>query len=321
MKDIKDILENYTEEPSAGCWESIEQQLMGAPSSSQQSSGEGASSSEPFSSGMKDVLLQKSAAFWVKAAVIATTSVTVAVIATVAIVNAVNDEQTVIEAASQPIEQTVVLSNDTIISEETIQISDLEMTPVSKEKVVSATPASKEKSDASDKKQIATNSAHTPANPQVINQPQEIISSPQTSTATNNTAPESKKQEKAENNKPTTQQKEKLAEAPSRQEFITEYNEEPVSDETEPVKITIPNIITPNGDGYNDVFIISGIEQCEKAQLTILNLANKTVFQSNHYENNWGGDGLEDGVYYYHFFYTANGKSDRLSGTLIIKRK
>ena len=317
MKDIKDILENYTEVPSARCWESIEQQLIGAPSSSQQSSGEGASSSEPFSSGMKDVLLQKSAAFWVKTAVIATTSVTVAVVATVAIVNAVNDEPNVIESVSQPVEQTAILSNDTIISEDTAQFPTLEITTSSKEQPVSKVPVSKKESRISNSKQTATTPVHTNANSSSVNQPQETVSSSQTNPSNVNT-PEAKKTETAKNDKSTVQQKEILVE----EHNYRDYNEDIIaSEEATTPKIIIPNIITPNGDGYNDVLVITSIEECEKAQLVIMNSWNKTVFQSNHYENNWGGDGLEDGTYYYHFFYTIKGESNRISGSLMIKRQ
>ena len=62
--------------------------------------------------------------------------------------------------------------------------------------------------------------------------------------------------------------------------------------------ITIPNIITPNGDDMNDEFIIAGTD----TSLVILNIYNrwgKGVYQQIDYKNDWNGEGLNDGTYYY----------------------
>jgi len=59
----------------------------------------------------------------------------------------------------------------------------------------------------------------------------------------------------------------------------------------------VPNIFTPNGDNSNDTFFIRNLPANSK--LVITNRWGKQVFSSNNYQNNWTGDDVTDGVYYY----------------------
>ena len=97
---------------------------------------------------------------------------------------------------------------------------------------------------------------------------------------------------------------------------------EPLSsiDFTPPVALVIPNIITPNGDGYNDVFIIQGIEQTDHNRLIIRNSNGAIVFQTVNYRNDWGAPNLADGTYFYQFAYTLHGIDETRTGTLTIMR-
>ena len=66
----------------------------------------------------------------------------------------------------------------------------------------------------------------------------------------------------------------------------------------EPPTITIPNVMTPNGDGTNDFFVIRNLLQYDYRPLIIKNRWGKTVYESDQYNNDWNGRNVPDGVYY-----------------------
>jgi gliding motility-associated-like protein len=63
--------------------------------------------------------------------------------------------------------------------------------------------------------------------------------------------------------------------------------------------INIPNIITPNGDGKNDVLYITGLSSYPNSELLIFNRWGAEVYRSENYLNTWDGSGLAEGTYYY----------------------
>ncbi|MCZ4222600.1 Calx-beta domain-containing protein [Pedobacter rhodius] len=63
--------------------------------------------------------------------------------------------------------------------------------------------------------------------------------------------------------------------------------------------LTIPTLFTPNGDGTNDTFEIRGLNQYPGNTLQIINRWGNEVFHANDYQNNWTGEGLNEGTYYY----------------------
>lgn len=72
--------------------------------------------------------------------------------------------------------------------------------------------------------------------------------------------------------------------------------------ENDSIALVIPNVITPNNDGINDVFTIIGLE--ENYNLTIFNRWGKKVNSFSPYKNDWngenkGGNQLSEGTYYY----------------------
>jgi gliding motility-associated-like protein len=60
----------------------------------------------------------------------------------------------------------------------------------------------------------------------------------------------------------------------------------------------IPNVITPNGDHLNDYFMIDK-KLAGMLSMQIVNRWGKEVYSTDHYTNNWGGEGLSSGIYYY----------------------
>ncbi|MGD9993216.1 MAG: gliding motility-associated C-terminal domain-containing protein [Salinivirgaceae bacterium] len=84
----------------------------------------------------------------------------------------------------------------------------------------------------------------------------------------------------------------------------------------------IPQVITPNGDGKNDFFIVDDLETHAPASLLVFNRWGNQVYSSSDYQNNWGGisdkgDKLASDTYFYALQY-ANGKV--FKGFIVIKR-
>jgi len=67
----------------------------------------------------------------------------------------------------------------------------------------------------------------------------------------------------------------------------------------------IPDVITPNGDGQNDVFKVSTVGTTT-SKMEIYNRWGRKVYEQAGYANNWGGDNQPAGVYYY-LLTTTNG--------------
>ncbi|MBO9728300.1 MAG: gliding motility-associated C-terminal domain-containing protein, partial [Chitinophaga sp.] len=63
--------------------------------------------------------------------------------------------------------------------------------------------------------------------------------------------------------------------------------------------LSFPNVITPNGDGKNERFIIGGLEKYPGAAMYIFNRWGGQVYQSKDYHNDWDGSNLNEGTYYY----------------------
>lgn len=66
----------------------------------------------------------------------------------------------------------------------------------------------------------------------------------------------------------------------------------------EPRDLFIPNVITPNGDGTNDYFVIVGREAYDRIEVIIVNRWGNEVYKNNNYKDEWDGHGLSEGTYY-----------------------
>lgn len=58
------------------------------------------------------------------------------------------------------------------------------------------------------------------------------------------------------------------------------------------------NVITPNGDGNNDVFVVEGIEKGTWI-LEVYNRWGKRVYSDKEYKNTWNPEGLNEGIYFF----------------------
>jgi gliding motility-associated-like protein len=63
--------------------------------------------------------------------------------------------------------------------------------------------------------------------------------------------------------------------------------------------IVVPNVLTPNEDGTNDILVIKGLDEYLSNELTIVNRWGNQVFYMKNYDNSFTGDKLQDGVYFY----------------------
>lgn len=61
-----------------------------------------------------------------------------------------------------------------------------------------------------------------------------------------------------------------------------------------------PNVFTPNGDAFNPVFDIGAEAASGNWQLEVYNRWGRQVYQADPYLNDWDGDDLTNGTYYYH---------------------
>ncbi|WP_222539327.1 YDG domain-containing protein [Pedobacter polysacchareus] len=69
------------------------------------------------------------------------------------------------------------------------------------------------------------------------------------------------------------------------------------------VKIKATNILSPNGDGYNDKWIIENIDVYPNNEVKIFDKAGRQIYSKRGYDNTWdgtlNGTALSEGTYYY----------------------
>lgn len=68
-------------------------------------------------------------------------------------------------------------------------------------------------------------------------------------------------------------------------------------------RVGITNLITPNGDGFNDYFKIFHIDNHSPCQVSIFSRDGMLIYSSTNYDNRWdgkyNGNPLPEGVYYF----------------------
>ena len=64
-------------------------------------------------------------------------------------------------------------------------------------------------------------------------------------------------------------------------------------------EIIIPNVVTPNGDGFNDTFSIKNLEQFDNVSLQLFNRWGNNIYETGNYVNDYSFGDQPDGVYFY----------------------
>jgi gliding motility-associated-like protein len=94
-----------------------------------------------------------------------------------------------------------------------------------------------------------------------------------------------------------------------------------ICSQPEPPIIIIPNVLTPNGDGSNDIFVIRNLLVYDYRKIVIFNRWGKAVYTSEGYNNDWDGKGVSDGVYFVVVTILNNGVLEEHTGNITILGK
>lgn len=97
-----------------------------------------------------------------------------------------------------------------------------------------------------------------------------------------------------------------------------QWTEFSLSDEC-PDDVSLPNVITPNGDGLNEVFKIEGLEFYKQNALKIYDRWGNIIYQTDDYKNDWSGIDQPSGTYFYVLIFGDEKKSES-HGTLTLLR-
>ena len=116
---------------------------------------------------------------------------------------------------------------------------------------------------------------------------------------------------------------------PSDQQALTTTNRS-VSVAADTLKLNdliFSDFISPNGDGYNDHFVIVNVQNYVGNSLKIFNRWGELVYEADDYQNDWDGTNnaggalsdnkLTDGVYFFQFY---DGIGNNVSGKITLKR-
>jgi gliding motility-associated-like protein len=87
-------------------------------------------------------------------------------------------------------------------------------------------------------------------------------------------------------------------------------------------EIVIPTLITPNGDSKNEYFVIQGLENLGKTELTVFDRRGSRIFRNSDYDNKWNGVDYNEKPLvndtYFFILKSTSGKS--YSGYVVIRK-
>ncbi len=93
----------------------------------------------------------------------------------------------------------------------------------------------------------------------------------------------------------------------------------------EPSDLTLPTGLTPNQDGFNDGYVILGLDQYDRVAITVYNRWGNSVYSNDSYTNNWvgrndNGDDLANGTYYVVVVATRGSETKELNSFVDLRR-
>ena len=314
-KHIKELFEAYNEQPSVDCWDKLLTHLDTLPTTPDAGSSSATSSSNV--AGVSQFIGSVAG----KVSIVATSVVAICGLVYMVFVNdsevVENDEQhTEITENStdlipQEVQDTTYFPSETYPQEQISENIVILQTAVKDTgKTISQTPT--------ENSHVIENSSPIVSTP--------IVSSPQNqNVATHETPKKSNPTEKPQNKEDNTAQTNQTQKEDPKQ--LSPSNDILKEDETtkEPpkgvdVQLRISNFISPNGDGFNDIFIIENVEQYFPNKLVVYRRDGIVIFERNNYQNDWNADNIPDGVYYYIFTFAHQEQSLMRKGSITIKR-
>ena len=86
------------------------------------------------------------------------------------------------------------------------------------------------------------------------------------------------------------------------------------------LEFSIPNAFSPNGDGINEEWVVKGLlDIYPNNRLVIVNRWGVEIFKASNYKNDWNGEGVGEGTYFYQLTLTAqDGKEEVFTGYLTV---
>lgn len=84
--------------------------------------------------------------------------------------------------------------------------------------------------------------------------------------------------------------------------------------------ISVPNVITPNGDAHNEYLVFDNLDQFPNSRILIYNRWGNLIYENANYLNNWNAMDVNDGVYYF-VLYVADPKNTVKAGWVAVMGK
>ncbi|MEI6346411.1 MAG: gliding motility-associated C-terminal domain-containing protein [Bacteroidota bacterium] len=312
--NIEKLFRNYSEEPPSNCWEAVSQKLD-VVMPVQSSVSNVPSSSNAFSKFISTTIGKTVAVF---------TGVAIAGVALISVFVSQN-EQTPALIQNQPttVNQTIVDPSTTKTPIITENSNTHQVDPRNSNSINVIEPSNSASNNVDNKTQI---------NQPLSNISQPIIAQTHTPTTPNKTV--SKLEVHSSIPTKTTAIESIVTPTVSADDEETTSDfiatSENISTENQGVKtsesnlrqlgVEFPNVFTPNGDGFNDFFVIKNIEKISQNRLIVINANGLKVYEANNYQNNWDADNVPNGSYFYVLESKIDGASQTFYGTIQIIR-